>query len=149
MLWRPCMSLSKMTSFYQPRGSRISFSLLINMRYTLANKGLFFTAQNWVIDNIVANFAAGYGIAEEYKYWNAPSHSIHQVHYMYSFQSMQKTKPSSTYKNKHLASLCYIYCYVGEELEELAIQAGFASAKHYDIAGGLMGNLVATRSSRL
>lgn len=29
---------------------------------------LLFTAQNWVIDSLLANFAAGYGVAEEYKY---------------------------------------------------------------------------------
>ncbi|XP_066335353.1 2-phytyl-1,4-beta-naphthoquinone methyltransferase, chloroplastic-like isoform X2 [Miscanthus floridulus] len=65
--------------------------------------------ENWVIDSLLANFAAGYGVAEEYKYLKR---SISQY-------------PT------------------GEELEELAIQTGFASAKHYDLAGGLMGNLVA------
>ncbi|XP_021692524.2 2-phytyl-1,4-beta-naphthoquinone methyltransferase, chloroplastic isoform X2 [Hevea brasiliensis] len=33
----------------------------------------------------------------------------------------------------------------GKELEELALEAGFSTAKHYEISGGLMGNLVATR----
>ncbi|CAH1433961.1 unnamed protein product [Lactuca virosa] len=33
----------------------------------------------------------------------------------------------------------------GEELEHLALESGFSSAKHYEISGGLMGNLVATR----
>ncbi|OAY69990.1 2-phytyl-1,4-beta-naphthoquinone methyltransferase, chloroplastic, partial [Ananas comosus] len=33
----------------------------------------------------------------------------------------------------------------GKELENLAKHAGFSEAKHYEIAGGLMGNLVATR----
>ncbi|KAL3582742.1 hypothetical protein D5086_017074 [Populus alba] len=33
----------------------------------------------------------------------------------------------------------------GIELEELALEAGFSTAKHYEISGGLMGNLVATR----
>ncbi|XAR48089.1 hypothetical protein NMG60_11030801 [Bertholletia excelsa] len=33
----------------------------------------------------------------------------------------------------------------GKELEKLALEAGFSSAKHYEIAGGLMGILVATR----
>uniref|UniRef100_A0A2P2IPP6 2-phytyl-1 4-beta-naphthoquinone methyltransferaseic EC 2.1.1.n12 Demethylphylloquinone methyltransferase Menaquinone biosynthesis methyltransferase ubiE-like protein n=1 Tax=Rhizophora mucronata TaxID=61149 RepID=A0A2P2IPP6_RHIMU len=33
----------------------------------------------------------------------------------------------------------------GKELEELALEAGFSTAKHYEIGGGLMGNLVATR----
>ncbi|XP_021631684.1 2-phytyl-1,4-beta-naphthoquinone methyltransferase, chloroplastic isoform X2 [Manihot esculenta] len=33
----------------------------------------------------------------------------------------------------------------GKELEELAMEAGFSTAKHYEISGGLMGNLVATR----
>ncbi|XP_010551595.1 PREDICTED: 2-phytyl-1,4-beta-naphthoquinone methyltransferase, chloroplastic isoform X4 [Tarenaya hassleriana] len=33
----------------------------------------------------------------------------------------------------------------GEELETLALQAGFSSAKHYEVSGGLMGNLVAMR----
>ncbi|XP_048232776.1 2-phytyl-1,4-beta-naphthoquinone methyltransferase, chloroplastic isoform X2 [Ricinus communis] len=33
----------------------------------------------------------------------------------------------------------------GKELEELALEAGFSTARHYEISGGLMGNLVATR----
>ncbi|WOL20705.1 2-phytyl-1,4-beta-naphthoquinone methyltransferase, chloroplastic isoform X1 [Canna indica] len=33
----------------------------------------------------------------------------------------------------------------GKELEKLAEEAGFSKAKHYEIGGGLMGNLVATR----
>ncbi|XP_073104055.1 2-phytyl-1,4-beta-naphthoquinone methyltransferase, chloroplastic isoform X3 [Elaeis guineensis] len=33
----------------------------------------------------------------------------------------------------------------GKELEKLAKEVGFSDAKHYEIAGGLMGNLVATR----
>ncbi|CAN0893132.1 2-phytyl-1,4-beta-naphthoquinone methyltransferase, chloroplastic [Linum grandiflorum] len=33
----------------------------------------------------------------------------------------------------------------GKELEELATNAGFSNATHYEISGGLMGNLVATR----
>ncbi|CAN6268491.1 unnamed protein product [Urochloa humidicola] len=33
----------------------------------------------------------------------------------------------------------------GEELEKLAKEAGFSVAKHYELGGGLMGNLVATR----
>lgn len=33
----------------------------------------------------------------------------------------------------------------GEELEQLALGIGFSSAKFYEIAGGMMGNLVATR----
>ncbi|XP_050205694.1 2-phytyl-1,4-beta-naphthoquinone methyltransferase, chloroplastic isoform X1 [Mercurialis annua] len=33
----------------------------------------------------------------------------------------------------------------GKELEELALEAGFSTARHYVIGGGLMGNLVATR----
>uniref|UniRef100_A0A2N9IQ97 ELK domain-containing protein n=1 Tax=Fagus sylvatica TaxID=28930 RepID=A0A2N9IQ97_FAGSY len=33
----------------------------------------------------------------------------------------------------------------GKELERLALQVGFSNATHYEISGGLMGNLVATR----
>ncbi|XP_038976802.1 2-phytyl-1,4-beta-naphthoquinone methyltransferase, chloroplastic-like isoform X1 [Phoenix dactylifera] len=33
----------------------------------------------------------------------------------------------------------------GKELEKLAKEVGFSDAKHYEIAGGLMGNLVAAR----
>ncbi|XP_078429184.1 S-adenosyl-L-methionine-dependent methyltransferases superfamily protein [Wolffia australiana] len=33
----------------------------------------------------------------------------------------------------------------GKELEEIACSAGFSNAKYYEIGGGLMGNLVATR----
>ncbi|GAB4826256.1 hypothetical protein Ancab_009121 [Ancistrocladus abbreviatus] len=33
----------------------------------------------------------------------------------------------------------------GEELEQLALTAGFSNAKFYEVAGGLMGNLVAMR----
>ncbi|KAI3696495.1 hypothetical protein L1987_79513 [Smallanthus sonchifolius] len=33
----------------------------------------------------------------------------------------------------------------GEELEHLALKVGFSSAKHFEVGGGLMGNLVATR----
>ncbi|GAB2280492.1 hypothetical protein Dimus_015119 [Dionaea muscipula] len=33
----------------------------------------------------------------------------------------------------------------GKELERLALESGFSNAKFYELAGGLMGNLVATR----
>ncbi|CAA3015714.1 2-phytyl-1,4-beta-naphthoquinone methyltransferase, chloroplastic isoform X1 [Olea europaea subsp. europaea] len=33
----------------------------------------------------------------------------------------------------------------GDELEKIALEAGFSTAKHYEFSGGLMGNLVATR----
>ncbi|CAK9182770.1 unnamed protein product [Ilex paraguariensis] len=33
----------------------------------------------------------------------------------------------------------------GKELEKLALQTGFSTATHFEIGGGLMGNLVATR----
>lgn len=33
----------------------------------------------------------------------------------------------------------------GKEQEKLALEVGFSSAKHYQIAGGLMGNLVAVK----
>ncbi|XP_015894619.3 2-phytyl-1,4-beta-naphthoquinone methyltransferase, chloroplastic [Ziziphus jujuba] len=33
----------------------------------------------------------------------------------------------------------------GKELERLALEVGFSKARHYEISGGLMGNLVATR----
>ncbi|KAJ8759020.1 hypothetical protein K2173_003258 [Erythroxylum novogranatense] len=33
----------------------------------------------------------------------------------------------------------------GKQLEQLALDEGFSTAKHYDVSGGLMGNLVATR----
>ncbi|GJN27094.1 hypothetical protein PR202_gb15083 [Eleusine coracana subsp. coracana] len=35
----------------------------------------------------------------------------------------------------------------GEELEKLAKEAGFSQAKHYELGGGLMGNLVVTRDA--
>lgn len=34
---------------------------------------------------------------------------------------------------------------IGKELEKLALEVGFSKAKHYEVSGGLMGNLVATR----
>jgi demethylphylloquinol methyltransferase len=34
---------------------------------------------------------------------------------------------------------------VGEELEMIAKESGFSGARHYELGGGLMGNLVATR----
>ncbi|XP_023002763.1 2-phytyl-1,4-beta-naphthoquinone methyltransferase, chloroplastic-like [Cucurbita maxima] len=33
----------------------------------------------------------------------------------------------------------------GKELEELALEVGFSTSRHYEISGGLMGNLVASR----
>ncbi|XP_041016085.1 2-phytyl-1,4-beta-naphthoquinone methyltransferase, chloroplastic-like isoform X1 [Juglans microcarpa x Juglans regia] len=33
----------------------------------------------------------------------------------------------------------------GKELEKVALQVGFSSARHYEISGGIMGNLVAKR----
>ncbi|KAH9773157.1 2-phytyl-1,4-beta-naphthoquinone methyltransferase [Citrus sinensis] len=33
----------------------------------------------------------------------------------------------------------------GKDLEKLALEIGFSRAKHYELSGGLMGNLVATR----
>ncbi|KAJ0725764.1 putative ubiE/COQ5 methyltransferase, S-adenosyl-L-methionine-dependent methyltransferase [Helianthus annuus] len=67
--------------------------------------------QGWMIDNIVVPVAAGYGLAEEYRYLKS---SIQEF-------------------------------LTGEELEHLALKAGFSSAKHFEVGGGLMGNLVATR----
>jgi hypothetical protein len=43
------------------------------------------------------------------------------------------------------SSLCLFLFFVGEELEKLAREAGFTVAKHYELGGGIMGNLVATR----
>lgn len=42
------------------------------------------------------------------------------------------------------SSFCLLF-FVGKELENLAKEAGFSVAKHYELGGGLMGNLVATR----
>ncbi|XP_044458145.1 2-phytyl-1,4-beta-naphthoquinone methyltransferase, chloroplastic isoform X1 [Triticum aestivum] len=49
-----------------------------------------------------------------------------------------------TEEYKYLKSSISQYL-TGEELEKLAKEAGFSSAKHYELGGGLMGNLVATR----
>jgi demethylmenaquinone methyltransferase/2-methoxy-6-polyprenyl-1,4-benzoquinol methylase len=35
--------------------------------------------------------------------------------------------------------------YTGKEVEEHALEAGFCTSTHYEISGGLMGNVVATR----
>ena len=40
---------------------------------------------------------------------------------------------------------CVLFFHSGEELEKLALETGFSDAKHYEIGGGIMGNLVATR----
>lgn len=45
---------------------------------------------------------------------------------------------------KYLKSSIQEYL-TGKELEQLALLAGFSDAKFYEIAGGLMGNLVARR----
>lgn len=52
--------------------------------------------------------------------------------------------------NCFLWSLNWLYClflliFTGNELEKLALEVGFTAAKHYEIGGGLMGNLVSTR----
>jgi hypothetical protein len=44
-----------------------------------------------------------------------------------------------------LIYLCWFTSIVEKELEELAKEAGFSAAKHYELGGGLMGDLVATR----
>ncbi|EMS62625.1 2-phytyl-1,4-naphtoquinone methyltransferase, chloroplastic [Triticum urartu] len=49
-----------------------------------------------------------------------------------------------TEEYKYLKSSISHYL-TGEELEKLAKEAGFSSGKHYELGGGLMGNLVATR----
>ncbi|CAL5068793.1 unnamed protein product [Urochloa decumbens] len=49
-----------------------------------------------------------------------------------------------TEEYKYLKSSISQYL-TGEELEKLAKEAGFSVAKHYELGGGLMGNLVATR----
>ncbi|WVZ86350.1 hypothetical protein U9M48_033147 [Paspalum notatum var. saurae] len=49
-----------------------------------------------------------------------------------------------TEEYKYLKSSISQYL-TGQELEKLAKEAGFSAAKHYELAGGLMGNLVATR----
>nr|BAJ97836.1 predicted protein [Hordeum vulgare subsp. vulgare] len=49
-----------------------------------------------------------------------------------------------TEEYKYLKSSISQYL-TGEELEKLVKEAGFSSAKHYELGGGLMGNLVATR----
>ncbi|XP_058193110.1 2-phytyl-1,4-beta-naphthoquinone methyltransferase, chloroplastic isoform X1 [Rhododendron vialii] len=75
--------------------------------------------QEWMIDNVVVPVANGYGLAEEYKYLKS---SI-QDFLTGSFFSLTNWK----------------------ELEELALEVGFTNSKHFEIGGGLMGNLVATR----
>uniref|UniRef100_J3LZF4 2-phytyl-1,4-beta-naphthoquinone methyltransferase, chloroplastic n=1 Tax=Oryza brachyantha TaxID=4533 RepID=J3LZF4_ORYBR len=49
-----------------------------------------------------------------------------------------------TEEYKYLKSSISQYL-TGKELEELAKEAGFSAAKHYELGGGLMGDLVATR----
>jgi len=49
-----------------------------------------------------------------------------------------------TEEYKYLKSSISQYL-TGEELEKLGREAGFTVAKHYELGGGLMGNLVATR----
>ncbi|XP_062185723.1 2-phytyl-1,4-beta-naphthoquinone methyltransferase, chloroplastic isoform X2 [Phragmites australis] len=49
-----------------------------------------------------------------------------------------------TEEYKYLKSSIAQY-FTGEELEKLAKEAGFSVAKHYELGGGFMGNLVATR----
>lgn len=56
-------------------------------------------------------------------------------------------------KERILSALCALFLFeeitvysaAGKELEELALEVGFANSKHFEIGGGLMGNLVATR----
>lgn len=38
-----------------------------------------------------------------------------------------------------------LICNAGKELEMLALEVGFSRARHFEIGGGLMGVLVATR----
>ncbi|KAG2567315.1 2-phytyl-1,4-beta-naphthoquinone methyltransferase, chloroplastic-like [Panicum virgatum] len=49
-----------------------------------------------------------------------------------------------TEEYKYLKSSISQYL-TGEELEKLGREAGFTVAKHYELGGGLMGNLIATR----
>lgn len=38
-----------------------------------------------------------------------------------------------------------LFLSTGKELENLALEVGFSKGRHYEIGGGLMGNLVAIR----
>ena len=55
------------------------------------------------------------------------------------------TQPARTWGFLFLFEQFTGYPDAGKDLEQLALEAGFANAKHFEIGVGLMGNLVATR----
>ena len=130
----------------------------------------FSLGQSWAIDNVVVPLASGYGLTEEYKYLKS---SISQyltglcvyfllrehIHDRAGLPLWAKVafalkngsvwfhfvRSPPQYSCMKLHSLCLFLFVVGEELEKLGREAGFTVAKHYELGGGLMGNLVATR----
>nr|GEW43651.1 2-phytyl-1,4-beta-naphthoquinone methyltransferase, chloroplastic [Tanacetum cinerariifolium] len=61
-----------------------------------------------------------------------------------SILDFNKTNYGLTEEYRYLKSSIQEFL-TGEELEHIALEAGFSSAKHFEVGGGLMGNLVATR----
>ncbi|KAH7510691.1 hypothetical protein FEM48_ZijujUnG0092300 [Ziziphus jujuba var. spinosa] len=82
----------------------------------------------WTIDNVVVPVATNYGLADEYRYLKS---SINEF-----LTGLWKDGTIGDHK-------CY-FC-TGKELERLTLEVGFSKARHYEISGGFMGNLVATR----
>ncbi|CAN1310861.1 2-phytyl-1,4-beta-naphthoquinone methyltransferase, chloroplastic, partial [Linum perenne] len=98
--------------------------------------------QEWMIDNVVVPVATGYGLADEYEYLKS---SIREFLTGLALNLLHQTSSQIGIELKEVSVNLSVWSCVGKELEELAMDAGFSNSTHYEISGGLMGNLVATR----
>ena len=92
-----------------------------------------------MIDNVVVPVATGYGLADEYAYLKSSVQEfltglLHLI-----------CLCTLCYLVDDWNMCCVLFCHLGKELEKLALEMGFSNAKHYEIGGGIMGNLVAKR----
>lgn len=85
--------------------------------------------QTWALDNVVVPVARAYGVEDEYAYL------------VPSIQAF----PGGTWMCGCSLADDHAALRIGQQQERLARDAGFSSAKHYEVALGLMGVLVAQK----
>lgn len=92
--------------------------------------------QTWTLDNVVVPLARVYGVEEEYAYLVPSIQAFPSGRLLWLCTICIITMAC--------AAMLVVHC-TGREQEQLARDAGFSAAKHYEIAMGLMGCLVAQK----
>ncbi|KAF8390448.1 hypothetical protein HHK36_024974 [Tetracentron sinense] len=134
-------------------GSRVSI-----LDFNKSTQPFVASIQEWMIDSVVVPVASSYGLAKEYEYLKFSIREFltglqGQIHFSRNLSSRPLASFVSTAMSmmqlKIVEQLLHFKAALGsliwKELEKLALEVGFSNAKHYEIGGGLMGNLIATR----